>query len=987
MIEAELFDGTILEFPEGTDPAVIQRVVKEQTMQRRSATSSPTEGRGAGVRAERSVPVEEDSLLSTIMGYAAPVGSFVDQSMRGVAEGIVNIAGLPQALEQGRNSLLKFGAEKAGISEYADPVIDAITMGRNLPSADNMKGWLNSANDATADALGVSRPDQTPDNMAERFANRIGQEVGAALPIVGPIARAGSAMSPQRAREIGGVVGGMLEPYAVNTGRALANDATLIAAAGTGASIAREMNPDSDLADLLGSLAGVGVVTAGSSIANFGRQLGAAMRPNSQYASQTVRDAVTDTIANRSETLAGQITPENMGQPIDTGPLAEALASASRAEQMIPGFRASTADRAQDGGLATLEAARASSTSGSPAFTRRADENAAAVDTKFSGMAPSQTPGAAFDAIRAERDRRFADAGAMTRMAEDDLIAAITGVRPGMPDATARGSTARSALEDAYQAARTKVTEAYAPINDATVSVDAAPLAERFAQTTDSLPLNDRQRFLPAEARVPEQFVTPEVPPTPSAVLGPDGRPLMRPGQSASGEVPLREITSIRSGLTDDVRTAKATGQDQKARVADQFRSQADQFLDEAMPPELRQQYEAARATRKDVADRFERPGTALQRVLQRREGGGYQLDDSAVTRQFTPTDQGNLTDFRDALREAGGDSRLRNAIADEIVVEAERSGVMAKPEALRQFLSERSLVLEQFPELRQKLGSVADRQQAVDTAKAGEQTLQRDLGTDTQRGRTIVGKFASYSPVKARQAVKEIYAERDPVKAADDLASFVGDDPEAIGGLRAAFWEDLDASARAANVRADTKSGTMPIVPKKLLGFLNDKTKAAVAERLYRDDPEHLANIRQLAEALQGVNTAPRARNATNPSGTAFKAQGDGISAAEVQSKLYQARIGRISPGFIGLFFAQKLAARSVGRQQANAFENLLDKALLDPEVARGLLMENNPANRAAFDRMAKGWLGNQAATLSSILNEDDQGDETVDTIMREKQ
>ena len=36
-IEAELFDGTVLEFPDGTDPQVIQKVVKTQTAQRRTA--------------------------------------------------------------------------------------------------------------------------------------------------------------------------------------------------------------------------------------------------------------------------------------------------------------------------------------------------------------------------------------------------------------------------------------------------------------------------------------------------------------------------------------------------------------------------------------------------------------------------------------------------------------------------------------------------------------------------------------------------------------------------------------------------------------------------------------------------------------------------------------------------------------------------------------------------------------------------------------
>ncbi len=36
IVEAELFDGTILEFPEGTSPDVIKRVAKEQTALRRS---------------------------------------------------------------------------------------------------------------------------------------------------------------------------------------------------------------------------------------------------------------------------------------------------------------------------------------------------------------------------------------------------------------------------------------------------------------------------------------------------------------------------------------------------------------------------------------------------------------------------------------------------------------------------------------------------------------------------------------------------------------------------------------------------------------------------------------------------------------------------------------------------------------------------------------------------------------------------------------
>ena len=62
-------------------------------------------------------------------------------------------------------------------------------------------------------------------------------------------------------------------------------------------------------------------------------------------------------------------------------------------------------------------------------------------------------------------------------------------------------------------------------------------------------------------------------------------------------------------------------------------------------------------------------------------------------------------------------------------------------------------------------------------------------------------------------------------------------------------------------------------------------------------------------------------------------------------------------------------------------AVERLLDKALLDPDVAMELLKDNNPANRAALARKAKGWLGNEASTFVNLMNEDD--DETSKTIM----
>ena len=42
-INVELFDGTILEFPEGTDPTVIDRVAKQETTARNQPAPAPGE--------------------------------------------------------------------------------------------------------------------------------------------------------------------------------------------------------------------------------------------------------------------------------------------------------------------------------------------------------------------------------------------------------------------------------------------------------------------------------------------------------------------------------------------------------------------------------------------------------------------------------------------------------------------------------------------------------------------------------------------------------------------------------------------------------------------------------------------------------------------------------------------------------------------------------------------------------------------------------
>jgi uncharacterized protein (DUF1778 family) len=89
------------------------------------------------------------------------------------------------------------------------------------------------------------------------------------------------------------------------------------------------------------------------------------------------------------------------------------------------------------------------------------------------------------------------------------------------------------------------------------------------------------------------------------------------------------------------------------------------------------------------------------------------------------------------------------------------------------------------------------------------------------------------------------------------------------------------------------------------------------------------------------------------------------------LQSRLYAYKRGQTSLGFMLTALGSVAARRLVRGAQGEAIEKLLDKALLEPDLAAQLLKENNPANRAALARTAKAYLGNEAVdAVTDLLN-----------------
>lgn len=802
--------------------------------------------------------------------------------------------------------------------------------------------------------------DYEPRNAKERIANRVGEEIGAtAVPVGGAIAKASTmpvsvvnkmAANPASVGE--GIAAQFLQPAAVNPVGLGAKEAYYAAAGGLGAGLANEtFGGDNPLVDLGGSIAGTLVAGTGAGVAGGVRNLAAGITGSPKFADDVAQSAVSERIINSSADLQEQasrlasagIDPSQLS----TDRLVAALRMAAPVEEAIPGYRANIADRAQDPGLATLAFGADSNSPGFAAVRRTGNE--AAVSERMGAMAPDGDPERFRTDLQTGVDAQIGTAQAGQEAAQGMFDNIVQALQPVMREAGARGSAIRSALADAYGKAQENVRGLYEPINQSDAPVDVGPLREVFSEIDSTLPLNDRTRFRPSEADVAQQL---------------------------DGTVPLKEVTSMRSGLTDDTRVARAAGKNQAARVGDQYVEALDRFTDEAIPPALRAALDEARTARRDVGERFERPGTALDAILGKREGGGYAMDDSAVPAKIAQPDQGNLTDLRAALTEAGTDARLRDGLADEVRSDVTTRGLLDKPTALGRYMADRQVLLGEFPELRTQLEEAGVSKATLDAAEK--------TAAETTKRLTTPGRSAEASYLKNVEdpaaAIRSVIANPDPRKAVADLVATAGS-PKAKADMRAALWEEVK---RAGKMDAPGTGGETRWNGKKLNRMFEDPKFAAVAEELWADDPEDLANIKTVFEALAGAEGSSRAR-VPGSSGTAQVLSGKldpALTASSLASRARSVSRGQLSPVIAVVDVLGTWLRRRSAQVQSRAIDTLTAAVVNNPGLAADLLEKYNPATAAARRKMMTQKYGVRATTLLNIMEEAESEDPVLDAV-----
>lgn len=821
-----------------------------------------------------------------------------------------------------------------------------------IAGGENIANTVGSGTEAALNVAGMDYPDLAPKDMGERFLSRVMRELGTTVIPVGMAGRAASAAGGVAARAFPKVAG---------------NEAFYAVASALGAQTANELMNDGEsgfLSELFGSIGGISAASLGRAGADAAKTAAAAVANRPGWMGDVAGEAVTERLINNSSMMGNQAAPLiAAGKPFvpDTTDLVAKLRSPALVEELIPGYQVDVGVRAEDPLLRTFADNQNAAFPGAANVRRTANNQA--VDAAVTKAAPAANP-AQFGADVARGAREQLDAA--LRAAEDAQAAfdaSLSDASPTMELGT-RGAVLRDELAAVRDAELKRVSELFSQVDNSRVPIDMTPLRERFDALTTRLQgtaLNDARRFLPPEVSTVADLV-PDGKPVPTGVLDPSGRPFTKPAPAPM--LPASQAGAIRTGLADTMRLPTTTPRE--AAIAGQFKRETDLFLRESLPPDQRAAYDEAVALRADVGRRFEEPD-GIGRTLSETGRGEYRMRDEEIPSLLVPSDRGAITDYRRLMSEVGTSDRARSAVADQLLAEAGRFNAFRTPQALRKFLDERNIVLQDFPEIRAKLEAAGVSRAALDAATVARRDAFDRL--DPKNGTGTVARFRRYDETQVRRAMATAWKSPTPAKSIRELLETAGDTPEVRQNARAALWEEVKATGRES---ASGLAGEERWNARRVVELLGDPRFDSVAQELWRDDPADLAKIRELFGALEVV-TEGRSRvqaGGGRPVQPLVDYLDPSLSFPSMVSDLRANQRGVLSAPVIAARWATMILRGRTRQVQSKAIEAMATAAVNNPGLAADLLERFNPAEYAAGRQMLLQKYGVRVGPLLEALD-----------------
>lgn len=918
-VEAELADGTVLEFPDGTSREVVQRTVK-------SRMAGAAIGAGSPIPAGVTPPALPD-------GRPATSGSGTNADPFVMPETVVRA----QAKEPTKTKDVALNAASKGIADIPDALLNTPTNVLNLGKA---------AYGTAATAAG--HPDLAPAvTPTPDYVRKFLEKVGAIRDItpettvqkaIDVLVRSGTA--------------GTMSP--ASSFRNLLRNFGLGATAGGAAEATEKVTGKPEAGVIAGLLAPAGVAKAAplaGKAADFARE----MTSPDYRAGKKLYDSLTDKERSR----------ERMNDP-----------------DLVPGSEQTLAQRTRDPGAAALELWARQQPQGKGEFEKRGSEQAAARDAELRRVAPGEQGADAVQrraqsimeritgAVRARTSRAQATA---VRAREDAELAKRdieaweqNGTAVGAPAKTeVAGTIVREAIEREVAALKGAREAATAPLREQAYAEAASPDVSPILQQVDSwlkVEQSPTQRQLLAKVA---QMVRPETQEVTRELTSEQVRDALRRGtdprslsaQTETTEVPktLEQLDSARRAI-NTLKTGQ--GGDAAERLSDHYLTQLTGrggLLDAQMTaasPTYGKYLEKYRELSRPL-DPYA-PDTLSGKVLARDQFGGRYLtpDAEVMGRYFRAGNQGvsGSQEFLTAIRgNPEAMQAMRGYVADQILT---RGGGVLDAVQLRTFMRQNDNALRTLG-IRDDIDTVAKAGQFVQEAaeqravqarlaeRAAKDTETRGIDTIERAEKTALGRFLKQD---ADRAVANMMNTSDREQKLRQLVRFTRGDPEAQAGLRAAL-KDFIFDRRTAGY--DYLEQPRESFAKQMSAW---QTYRPILERTGAFERSHLSAIDRVFEDIDRAHYALSAGKTPGMSPThQFKSMADYIYRRAVGHAA--TIVGGTAGGMHG-GLAEGLLVGGAIEAYANGIATMtterIIQAALDPKFARVLIDKYNPERAA---------------------------------------
>ena len=384
--------------------------------------------------------------------------------------------------------------------------------------------------------------------------------------------------------------------------------------------------------------------------------------------------------------------------------------------------------------------------------------------------------------------------------------------------------------------------------------------------------------------------------------------------------------------------------------------------------------YRVARAYTRETHGIFDQtPAGAV--IARGPYGAPEKLPDSLVVRQFLNGKATEPEAIRNFEAATGGRPEAISALHDAALFDLRRTAVdnsgQLNPTAFKQWTKAHEGILSIYPELQQKIGSIADAQRDLNAVQA-----QRKLLTKQFEDSAAKHWLGGTDPITAVTNAMSKRAGNDPAQNVKEIMGLAGNDPAAQAGVKRALRDWL--VTRGISGKEAGQTGTNWIRTQTMQDLVK-QNRPALAQAF---SPEEMNTLDTLATSLQQADRSISGSKPPIGPGTARDLMASKRYGAATQSLLGVLRRGafRVGAMALGAHFAgteglvgsivgsdalHELAGAS-GAGREDAIKNLIIDALASPPAMRTLLAHATPTNIETLTQQLARRLAQSAATAT---------------------